>query len=152
MYLGCESPASLLATEGREVDYKAVEREQHAIDARILQASTATSAQDSTLHCLRIECECGAVAVRGDGRELDSRSCVMQMRISWPGAQPLQTAVVCIGCPSPIYATPSQFTIEGVGQEFVDLPFHVFSDGSGAVPHCTTVDIAASYTPPPPNP
>jgi hypothetical protein len=145
MYLGCEMPASLLATEGRDLDYKAMEREQIDINERIVQASSASAVQDSAVHTLAIECDAGAVHVRGDGRELDSRSCVFQLRISWPGAMPLQTAVVCISSPSPIYATPSQFTIENVGHDPVELPFHVFCDGSGLVPHSVTVDVAASY-------
>jgi hypothetical protein len=145
MFLGCEMPSSLLATEGRDCDYKAIEREQSIINERIAQASSSSASQDAAIHSLAIECSAGSVHVRGDGRELDSRTCVCTMRISWPGAMPLQNAVICIGCPSPIYVTPSQFAIESLGRDAVELPFHIFNDGSGLVPHSMTIDIAASY-------
>jgi len=145
MYLGCEMPAALLATEGRDVDYKAIEQEQSVINERIAQASSSSASQDAAVHSLTLECNAGTVHVRGDGHELDSRSCVCTMRISWPGALPLQTAVICVCCSSPIYVTPSQFTVESLGRDAVELPFHLFSDGSGLVPHSMVIDIAASY-------
>lgn len=161
MYLGCEVraapfplcifvtlnqvPSSLLATEGRDTDYKAMDREQSIINERIAHALSSSASQDAVTHSLAIDCSAGCVNVRGGGHELDARSCVCTMRISWPGAQPLQTAVICIGCPSPVYVTPSQFTVESLGRDAVELPFHVFNDGSGAVPHSMTIDIAASY-------
>ena len=145
MYLGCEMPASLLGAEGRDVDYKAIEQEQIVVNERIARASSSSASQDAALHSLTIECSAGAVHVRGDGHELDSRSCICTLRISWPGASPLQTAVICVCCSSPIYVTPSQFTVESLGRDAVELPFHVFCDGSGLVPHSTVIDIAASY-------
>ncbi len=145
MYLGCETPTSLLSTEGRDCDYKAIERELSIVNERIAQASLSSASRDAMIHSIAIECSAGPVHVRGDGHELDSRTCVCTMRISWPGAQPLSTAVICIGCPSPIYITPSQFTVETLGRDAVELPFHIFNDGSGLVPHSMTIDIAASY-------
>ncbi len=145
MYLGCEMPASLLATEGRDVDYKAIEQEQSATNERIALASSSSASQDSAVHTLTMECNAGVVHVRGEGHELDSRSCICSLLISWPGALPLQTAVICISCSSPIYVTPSQFTVESLGRDVVELPFHLFCDGSGLVPHSMAIDIAASY-------
>jgi Bardet-Biedl syndrome 9 protein len=127
------------------MDYKALEREQSAINDRIAHASSSSATRDAASHVLAIDCSAGSVHVRGDGHELDSRSCVLTLCISWPGSHPLQTAVLCIGCPSPIYVTPSQFTVENLGRDAVELPFHMFNDGSGLVPHSMTIDIAASY-------
>jgi hypothetical protein len=145
MYLGCDVPTSLLSTEGRDVDYKAIDREQSEINERIAQAMSSSASQESAAHSLTIQCSAEPVQVRGDGRELDSRSCICSVRLSWNGALPLQTAVVCIGCASPVYVTPAQFTVESLTREEVELSFHAFCDGSGLVPHSMTIDIAASY-------